>query len=138
MKNEYYHKLTELKKREPKKVELSLEDDLEKIDDKLIAIWEKANKNLDKASTIDDKLEKLQSEAKDIITKLEKDASNISKESDKGKSLLKKYKKAADDLGVKAEENQTYRTLNKRIDEIYKHSNTVKDWIRVTKKITTI
>lgn len=123
---------TELK---AEKVELGLVDDMDTAADRLNDSFGEANKSVKKASNLDDELDKLKTKANEIIRELNGDSSDINKRSDIGKKLLSNFEKAAKELGIKPQQSQEYKFLSKLVDQAYERDLTVKDWIRVTKKL---
>tara|TARA_R100001460_G_scaffold21748_1_gene44301 strand:+ start:80 stop:514 length:435 start_codon:yes stop_codon:yes gene_type:complete len=123
---------TELK---AEKVELGLVDDMDTAADRLNDSFGEANKSVKKASNLDDELDKLKTKANEIIRELNGDSSDINKRSDIGKKLLSNFENAAKELGIKPQQSQEYKFLSKLVDQAYERDLTVKDWIRVTKKL---
>ena len=86
MKNEYYQKFTELKKREPKRIELGLVDDLEKV-------IQKTNTDYKTLLKLEDKFYKANDELKAIGKKVFEGEQDILE-------LRNKLVKAVKDLGI--------------------------------------
>ena len=105
MKNEYYQKFTELKKREPKRIELGLVDDLKKLFKKtqgefkkVDSLQSKLKTELDKALihtiNIDGQVKDIMKQAK--ILGVENELKEVGVIGNKAEELKKEYKKLYD------------------------------------------
>jgi len=114
MKNEYYQKFTELKKREPKRIELGLVDDIEK----LIKSSEANGKKLD--SKLDSWYNKIVSVNKEFSS-VSKLYTNFDKNIKELKQQVKTLEKEAKDLGIPVNTIPAYKNANadiKRADDM--------------------